>query len=124
MKSLILRLQVYAVIFSAFVAIDAFRSMIFDKPGIISWHSAIHSGWVVFSSILLLAAAFLKFKIIKYFGLILYFAIFLLTLVNQSLTFSETLNYYCMLFNFSLFTIYYFATTTTNDLRSKSGVCR
>ena len=93
----------------ALVIFDWTRTMIFGQTGIINWNSPIHAGWVVFSSLILMFAAFLKRKIIHHLGLNMHFFVFALSFMNQIIPFNDTFNYYCMLFNFGIFTAYFFS---------------
>lgn len=104
-----IKLKIYAVLFSVFVVFDAGVFLASEEVNIINWRSFVHSGWVILAAAIMLATAFLKHKFLKYFGLVIYLIIFILSLINQFIPFNDVLNYYCMLFNLGLFSIYYFA---------------
>lgn len=103
------RIKIYSVLFSLAVAVDWILHIFWEANEIVNWNSLIHSGWVVFSALMLLLFAFVSRKRVGYFGLCFYFVIFSLSFLNQFLLFSETLNYNCTLFNLGLFTAYYFS---------------
>jgi hypothetical protein len=104
-----IRLRLYALLFALVVVGDAVFYRLQGEQGIINWQSLVHAGWAVLSALLLLAFAFSGRPWMGYMPLTLHFAVFLLSLMNQFFPFSETLNYYCMLFNLGMFTVYYFS---------------
>ena len=116
-----IRLKIYASILALVVLFNALGFFVFDVNGIINWRSLIHSGWVTFATLLLFLFAFTRSPRLGYTGAVLYGGIFLAALANQFFSFSDTLNYHCMLFNLVLFTVYYLAARTK---RNNPGVGR
>ena len=103
------RLKIYALLFILVISVDASLYFLQDLKGIINWESLIHAGWVVISAIFLLAMTYVGKSWIGYSALLIHFSVFLISLLNQFFPIQETFNYYCMLFNFGLFTVYYFS---------------
>src|SRR3989344_3947404 len=101
------KLAIYATLLGAVVLFDWLKFAYVGGPNIINWNSVVHPAWVGFAFLALLISAAFWRSWIFYGALLLYFAVFSASLLNQYLHFSETLTYNCMLWNLVFVTMFY-----------------
>lgn len=106
--SIALRVKIYALAFAAVAMIDAAGFLLRGREDIIDWPS-IHGIWVGLSVVSMLLFAFAQKAWIALAAGAVHFAVFALSFLNQFVPFSAVFSYNCMLFNFALFTAYYFS---------------
>ena len=108
------RLLIFASIFALAIIIDAIKFLIDGKPTVVNWETFVHPAWVITASIVLFLSVF--FPLVKRAAFWVYFAIFLASYLNIYLSFTETLTYFCMIFNLVLTSVFFFSLTRENPL--------
>lgn len=101
------RLLIFALIFAAAISVDAIKFLAVGKPTVVNWESFVHPAWVITASIVLFLAVY--FPSTGRVAFWVYFIIFFAAYINVYLSFSETLTYFCMIFNLVLTSVYFFS---------------
>lgn len=104
------QLFLFASVFAMAILADAIKFLALGKPTVVNWETFVHPAWVITAGIILFLAAY--FPRIGRVAFWVYFAVFLASYLNIYLSFTETLTYFCMIFNLVIVSVFFFSNQT------------
>lgn len=99
----------YGSVFAVVVAIDLVIFLFTREVVVVNWAHPVHYAWVLLALGIFWAVTIINRKYLYRAALFIYLAIFVLSFLNQYVSFSSILTSYCMLFNAVLASAYLFA---------------
>lgn len=108
------RLLLFALLFAGAITLDLIKFLIAGKPTVVNWESFIHPFWVVTAGVVLLLSVYLP--LVRKIAFWVYLTIFVVAYLNIYLSFSESLTYFCMIFNLVLTSVFFFSQPSARGL--------
>jgi len=105
------RLFLFGSLFLAVIVFDFIKVLVVGKPTIVNWDASwptiVHPLWVLTAiTVIFVSALFPRVQQVAFF---VYLIIFLASLLNVYLSFTEVLSYWCMIFNLVLVSVFFFS---------------
>lgn len=105
------RLFLFGSLFLAVIVFDFIKVVVIGKPTIVNWDTGwpavVHPLWVLTAiTVIFVSALFPRVQKVAFFA---YLTIFLASLLNVYLSFTEVLSYWCMIFNLVLVSVFFFS---------------